>query len=37
VIGSENIIMKRGISAMACAAIALMIGLARAGAAQPSP
>jgi hypothetical protein len=37
VIGSENIIMKRGISAMACAAIALMIGLAQAGAAQPSP
>jgi hypothetical protein len=36
VIGSENI-MKRGISAMACAATALMIGLAQAGAAQPSP
>jgi hypothetical protein len=35
-IGSEKI-MKRGMSAMACAAIALMIGLAQAGAAQPSP
>jgi hypothetical protein len=36
-IGSEKIIMKSGMSAMACAAIALMIALAPAGAAQPSP
>jgi hypothetical protein len=35
-IGSEKI-MKRRMSAMACAAIALMIALAQAGAAQPSP
>jgi hypothetical protein len=37
VIASEHIIMKSGMSATACAAIALMIGLAQAGAAQPSP
>ena len=36
-IGLEKIIMTRGMSGAACAAIALMIALGQAGAAQPSP